>query len=381
MNKYLHPRARSTCLRICVLAAVCSSGQTFAQDYTIPGVTAWSVAKGTGFTFGPLAQVTGQWVTNPRDGVNTRLLVKQGQVPFQQTVTLGQIIGGNASVSRPGSGTRTVTFEFFGGRRLAPGWTIVRVELAGRFAWDRQVVSGSSDARFRVRATSSASSSGSAIIKTIVLRGPNNANPSDAFFPTRNGRLKLAAPFTYPLAFGPPIGVDHDTVNRENDALCSSYQNRPFPACYDQHTGTDFLMAGGTITMDLGSIEVKAAAPGFVIDVGDGAYDRCHADILNQTINCDGNLGRSQDANFVKVRQDDGLEAWYWHLKNGSVSVQEGQRVKCGTTLGKVGSSGVSAAPHLHFELRQGSRVIDPYPEGLWLSRTILNVPDAKCPF
>lgn len=385
MNSYRLPLARSACLLSIFMIAAFSPAQTSAQDYTIPGITAWSIAKGTGFTFGPLAQATGQWVTNPRDGVNTRLLIKQGQVPFQKTVTLGQIIGGNASVSRPGSGTRTVTFEFFGGRRLAPGWTIVRVELAGRFTWDRRIVSGSSDTRFRVRATSSATTTGSAIIKTIVLRGPNNANPSDAFFPTRNGRLKLAAPFTHPLAFSPPIGVDHDdTAHDENPALCSSYQRRPFPFCYDQHEGTDFMMAGGEITMNLGSLDVVAAAPGFVSRTGDGNYDRCRADLINRTINCDGRLGDDHPANFVEILQDDGLVARYYHLQSESLTVRNGQRVKCGTPLGKVGSSGKSSAPHLHFELRQGRRdgpVIDPYPQGLWISRNPLNVPDAKCPF
>ncbi len=385
MHMYRLPFARSTCVLGILMAAAFSPGQASAQDYTVPGVTAWSIAKGTGFTFGPLAQVTGQWVTNPRDGVNTRLLVKQGQVPFQKTVTLGQVVGGNASVSRPGSGTRTVTFEFFGGRRLAPGWTIIRVELAGRYTWDRQVVSGSPDARFRVRATSSASTTGSAIIKTIVLRGPRDANPADAFFPTRNGRLKLAAPFTNPLAFSPPIGVDHDnTPHEDNPALCSSYQRRPFPFCYDQHRGTDFMMAGGEITMNLGSLDVLAAAPGFVSNTGDGNFDRCRADLINRTINCDGVLGRNQPANFVEVMQDDGLVARYYHLQRGSLTVRTGDRVRCGKALGKVGSSGDSSAPHLHFELRQGRRdgpVIDPYPDNLWISKNLLNVPDAKCPF
>ena len=48
----------------------------------------------------------------------------------------------------------------------------------------------------------------------------------------------------------------------------------------------------------------------------------------------------------------------YAHLS--SMDVSEGQRVTRGQTIGKVGNTGVTTAPHLHFEVREGSKAVDP---------------------
>jgi murein DD-endopeptidase MepM/ murein hydrolase activator NlpD len=42
------------------------------------------------------------------------------------------------------------------------------------------------------------------------------------------------------------------------------------------------------------------------------------------------------------------------HMRNGSVCVKEGQRVKAGEMIGRLGHSGNSTAPHLHFQLMDG---------------------------
>ncbi|HPU77658.1 MAG TPA: peptidoglycan DD-metalloendopeptidase family protein [Thermosynergistes sp.] len=48
----------------------------------------------------------------------------------------------------------------------------------------------------------------------------------------------------------------------------------------------------------------------------------------------------------------------YAHLS--SMDVSEGQRVTRGQTIGRVGNTGVTTAPHLHFEVREGSKAVDP---------------------
>ena len=105
---------------------------TRSQNYEIQGIQAWSAARSNGFTFRPIATAEGQTVSRPHDGVNTRLRgdVKDMRFGGLRTVrrTLGSVVGGNMSVSQP---TTTVTFEMFGGRTLAPGWSVQRVELAG----------------------------------------------------------------------------------------------------------------------------------------------------------------------------------------------------------------------------------------------------------
>ena len=193
---------------------------------------------------------------------------------------------------------------------------------------------------------------------------------------------RLAAPFSVPAVFLSPIGVDHDRNPGRNGADCRSYQGLPFPACYDQHGGTDFMMAGSFATMDAGSFDVIAAAGGIVTGVASGRFDHCFVDLREKDhINCQGD-GR-EVANFVDIQQDDGLLARYFHLKKDTVTVRKDQRVACGQVLGKVGSSGRSSAPHLHFELRRNGKdgqIVDPYAEGLWISVDARNVPNAKCP-
>jgi murein DD-endopeptidase MepM/ murein hydrolase activator NlpD len=46
--------------------------------------------------------------------------------------------------------------------------------------------------------------------------------------------------------------------------------------------------------------------------------------------------------------------AFYAHMEKGSIDVAQGQRVKRGDVLGKLGNSGNTSAPHLHFHLMDG---------------------------
>lgn len=55
--------------------------------------------------------------------------------------------------------------------------------------------------------------------------------------------------------------------------------------------------------------------------------------------------------NYVFVRIGDGTNAFYGHLMPGSVTVKPGERVKRGQVIGKLGNSGNSDGPHLHFHL------------------------------
>ena len=48
------------------------------------------------------------------------------------------------------------------------------------------------------------------------------------------------------------------------------------------------------------------------------------------------------------------VHAGFAHLTTGSVAVTPGQRVRVGDVLGRVGHTGNSTAPHLHFQLMDG---------------------------
>ena len=82
---------------------------------------------------------------------------------------------------------------------------------------------------------------------------------------------------------------------------------------------------------------VKASQNGVVAYVGDG-------------IDGYGNL--------VLVRHDKGYITAYAHLD--SVSVARGKVLKKGQALGKIGSTGGVSSPQLHFEIRKGTKALNP---------------------
>ena len=54
------------------------------------------------------------------------------------------------------------------------------------------------------------------------------------------------------------------------------------------------------------------------------------------------------------------FSAWYGHLEEGTLKVSEGDRVIAGQTLGRMGTTGNSTGPHLHYEIRVGKHRVDP---------------------
>jgi hypothetical protein len=64
------------------------------------------------------------------------------------------------------------------------------------------------------------------------------------------------------------------------------------------------------------------------------------------------------DGNHVVLDLGDGVFAFYAHLEKGSVMVTAGNRVKRGQLLGKLGNTGNTSAPHLHFHLMESPSVL-----------------------
>jgi len=60
----------------------------------------------------------------------------------------------------------------------------------------------------------------------------------------------------------------------------------------------------------------------------------------------------------VDVDHGNGLSTRYGHLS--SIAIRVGQSIKTGQIIGKVGSTGRSTGPHLHYETRLKGEAIDP---------------------
>ncbi|KRE90954.1 hypothetical protein ASG87_02130 [Frateuria sp. Soil773] len=67
--------------------------------------------------------------------------------------------------------------------------------------------------------------------------------------------------------------------------------------------------------------------------------------------------------NYVALDLGDGRYAFYEHLQPGSLRVKSGQRVRCGQVIARLGYTGESTGPHLHFHVADAAAPLD--AEGL----------------
>lgn len=145
---------------------------------------------------------------------------------------------------------------------------------------------------------------------------------------------------------------DNDGISRESPFLrsplafsrvTSNFNPKRFHPIHKTrrpHNGTDFGAKTGT--------PVRSVADGVVTYAG-----------------TNGGHGK-----FVKVKHMSPYETSYSHLSK--ISVKKGQRVKKGQVIGKVGSTGASTGPHLHYQVWKNKRYVDAmkvqFPKGKKLS-------------
>jgi murein DD-endopeptidase MepM/ murein hydrolase activator NlpD len=102
----------------------------------------------------------------------------------------------------------------------------------------------------------------------------------------------------------------------------------PFTGRLQKHSGMDMAAPLGT--------EVYAARDGVVTEIGsDAVY-----------------------GNYIIVAHNDKWVSLYGHLSSFNTSLHS--RVRQDNVIGKVGSTGLSTGPHLHFELRKNGTAQDP---------------------
>jgi murein DD-endopeptidase MepM/ murein hydrolase activator NlpD len=111
------------------------------------------------------------------------------------------------------------------------------------------------------------------------------------------------------------------------------------------------LPTAGFITRSLS--DGRSRHPGLDIAVPKNSYIRAAGGGLVRTAAVDDVYGQ-----YVVIDHGAGLETIYGHASR--LLVTAGQRVRQGDTIALSGSTGRSTAPHLHFEVRQDGRAVDP---------------------
>lgn len=110
----------------------------------------------------------------------------------------------------------------------------------------------------------------------------------------------------------------------------SHTERQPIITTMQEHRGIDYPAPAGTV--------VKAAADGRIKFVGDN-----------------GEYGTT-----VIIAHGNGRSTLYAHLSGVAPGVDANQRVAQGETIGYVGNTGASTAPHLHYEYRLNGSYTDP---------------------
>jgi len=122
---------------------------------------------------------------------------------------------------------------------------------------------------------------------------------------------------------------------------------------YDDHKGVDFAIRD-LVVMRRG-VAVLAAAPGVVEATRDGMKDKNFRTVDPKSV------AKRECGNGVLLDHGNGWTTQYCHMRRGTVAVKRGQRVTAGQALGKVGLSGKTTYPHVHFQTKHNGKVIDPF--------------------
>ncbi|HKR04103.1 MAG TPA: peptidoglycan DD-metalloendopeptidase family protein [Bacteroidia bacterium] len=156
-----------------------------------------------------------------------------------------------------------------------------------------------------------------------------------------------------PVSIGNP--ADSATHSLE-DYNCGTRTYDVNLGSYD-HSGIDIGIGPFSWKMmDTEGVDVVAAESGYISAKQDGLFDRT----------CKTGVPGNGSGNHISVTHSDGSTTIYMHMKSGTLTgKEEDDIVQVGEYLGKVGSSGNSSGPHLHFEVHDDLGIVrDPFQNG-----------------
>lgn len=122
------------------------------------------------------------------------------------------------------------------------------------------------------------------------------------------------------------------------------------PLTYDGHQGTDFRLLNRSEIRK--GFDALATAPGRVASMIDNRPDHGFTNAEENPLGC---------GNAVMIDHGKGWVSQYCHLAQGSIPVRVGDTVETGQPLGKIGSSGGTSFPHLHYAIRRFGVTINPF--------------------
>lgn len=127
------------------------------------------------------------------------------------------------------------------------------------------------------------------------------------------------------------------------------------PRTYEGHKGTDFGLADRR-TMEAG-INVLSATSGTVSRVRNNVPDRPALKGMPYDVE----EGKECGNGILVDLPQKGWKIAYCHMKESSITVKPGDKIKAGDKIGLIGQSGNADFPHLHISIYHDNITIDPF--------------------
>lgn len=134
--------------------------------------------------------------------------------------------------------------------------------------------------------------------------------------------------------------------------------------CYQAHILHYLLFGIAVDTCFCYGKHIYAPCDGTVVYVADDSRERTRAWLLTDFLRARKNsrLKRDQNTkeitgNAIIIKHQDSIYAAFCHLQPGSVQVSVGQRIRKGDFIGRIGHTGNSMFPHLHFQLMDSANI------------------------
>jgi len=138
--------------------------------------------------------------------------------------------------------------------------------------------------------------------------------------------------------FSNAFAIDLDGLDEKDGELSDANENAA-----DAGWGREILApAAGTVVYARNDVP-ENPHPGKAPD--DNYYRPLHDPVMAYAGNC------------VIIDHGNSEYSVMMHMQTGSVTVKEGDRVATGQVIGRLGSSGSSGGPHLHYQLQSGPRL------------------------
>jgi murein DD-endopeptidase MepM/ murein hydrolase activator NlpD len=160
---------------------------------------------------------------------------------------------------------------------------------------------------------------------------------------TRQQNEVIVPKFNSPLELG-----DNSEFEKYLEDFKSTISNTPLGSPIEGRITSSFGIRANPFLS-----EKRETHKGLDISARHGSPVRCTADGKVVFAGYKGDYGK-----LVIISHGDDYETLYGHLSE--ILVKEGQEVKANTFIGKVGSTGRSSGPHLHYEIHKNDKKINP---------------------